>query len=97
MLNSNWERAADINYLQCLLDKLAKSPVSETGVSRFEAWVGSMADKKYSKTSSYALEGKSRDDASKDLEKLGVAKGKGWDKVQGQNGRRRSGSILRQN
>lgn len=44
MLNSDWERAADINYLQhCLLDKLAKSPVSETGVSRFEAWASSMA------------------------------------------------------
>ncbi len=59
--------------------------------------MSSMANKKYSKTSSYELEGTSRKAASKDLEKLGVAKGKGWDKVQGQNGRRRAGSILRQN
>ncbi len=46
---------------------------------------------------SYAFETKSRKDADKELEKLGVFKGKGWDKTEGQNGRRRAGSTLRQN
>lgn len=57
-----------------------------------------MADKnKYGSISGYQLELASRKAASKDLEKIGVAKGKGWDKLQGQNGRRRSGSIERKN